>query len=311
MESRFDRHRFHNPSAWLDREERKKAAAEGRHPGYGFSVPRAPLPPKEERPFYVLEPAFTSGLMVHRKYSVSDPTYKTETERSDPYHYPNHLEVQEHHHFKDCRRRSQNIDPREWKPNPEFANIVTDDIVQKQLSAHLGQARAYTDPKLLNQLFDDTIRPQPHSLKELNCDLSCVDLPLTEGGPVSMRAARAKQARPGGSSGSSKGGGGADWSWCMGGRKPMDFTRPVGEKEMAIARTMSMPQLAHANQPSMLAGNVGGAAATFHGLNTRKFGAGKVEGAPDCRMRGSTLAKDGWAGGFPQADGVMHTGGPM
>uniref|UniRef100_A0A7S2KZJ8 Uncharacterized protein n=1 Tax=Zooxanthella nutricula TaxID=1333877 RepID=A0A7S2KZJ8_9DINO len=301
-ESRFDRHRFDNHTAWLDREGRRKAKAEGRSLGFGYAEPRAPPPAKQERPFYVLEPAFTSGLMVNRKYNMIESNYKSETERSDPHHYPNYLEVTDAQHFGDFRRRSQNVDPREWKPNPAFADIVTDDMVKQQLSAHLGEARKQYDPKMVATLFDDQVRPQAHTLKELNCDVSCLDLPTREGGPISGRVG----ASPTAAGRAPRG----DWGWCMGGRKAPALDRPMDEAAKTLAKTQSLPQMALANQPSMLHGNLGGSAeATFHGVHTRKFGGGKLPEAPDLRMRGSTLAQTGWAGTFPAQNQSMYNGG--
>lgn len=311
-QSGFDRHRFDNYSAWLDREGRLKAKAEGRLLGHGYAEPRPPPPAKEERPFYVLEPAFTSGIMVNRKYEMVDPVFKCETERSDPYHYPNHMEVRESQHFQDGRRRSQNVDPREWKPNPAFAEVVTDDMVKMQLSAHLGEARSYTDPKMMNALFDEGIRPQAHTLSELNCDVSCIDLPAREGGLISSRAKPSAAPRaPAGRAAAKRATPQRDWNWCMGPRQTLPFHSEMSEHEKSLIKSQSLPQMTLANQPSMLAGNLGGASsATFHGLHTRKFGSGKMPHAPDLRMRGGRLAKDGWAGTFPTSDGLMYTGGP-
>lgn len=295
--SRFDNHRFDNYSSWLDREERLKARRQGRPLGHGFSEPKPPPEPRPEKPFTVMEAAFTSGLMVQRQYNQHAGTlYKTEGERSDPYHYPNFLEVKDEMHYEDARRRSQNVDPREWKPDPKMASVVTDDMVKVQLSAHLGEARKYIDPKLMSGLFDEGVRPTARNLHELNADMSCLDLPKHEGGSATTRAAIRIGRGPTGPAGKPSG----QWSWCLGPRQQLSFDRPINPAEAELVRSQSLPQmtLAQGNQPSMLAGNLGGSStATFHGLHTRKFG-----GQEHLRMRGGTLAEARWAGTFPDLE---------
>lgn len=291
----FDGHRFDNYSAWLDREERLKARREGRPLGHGFAAPKPPPQARPEKPFFVMEAAFTSGLMVQRRYNANDGTmYKVDGERSDPYHYPNHLEVKEEHHYEDARRRSQNVDPREWKPDPKLATVVTDDMVKVQLSGHLGEARKYTDPKLMATLFDSEVRPRAPHLAELNADLSCLDLPNHEGGSATGRAA----VRTGRVPVAPKQLPRSDWSWCLGGRKPMALDRPIAPEHAEMIRSQSLPQKSFTTAPSMLVGNLGGdSTATFHGLHQREFG-----GGDNLRMRGGTLASSGWAGTFPEGE---------
>lgn len=294
----FDRHRFDSYGDWIDKESRKNLKAEGKHLGFGYAELRNPPEAKKERPFYVLEPAFTSGLLVQRKYDQVDVCgYKTEDLRSDPHHYPNHLEVKHDHHFKDFRRKSQNLDPREWKPDPNLAHLVTDDMVKHHVEAHAGRNKFDVDKKAIADFFDDGIRPSAHSVRELNCDLSCLDLPHREGGTAVGRAARglrSNSSTPGKASPS-----GSSWSWCMGGRKPPvvvnDLDGPGGE----LMRTASLPQMTLDNSPSMLHGNMGGVStSTFHGTHTRKFGGNNA----DQRKRGGKLARDGWAGCFPSRE---------
>eukprot|EP00435_Cladocopium_sp_Y103_P052905 s2085_g16.t1 len=97
----FDKHRFDNYTDWLDRETRKRNRAQGQHIGFGFPVPKAPQAPRHERPFYVTEQSMVSGLMVRRKYDQTETSYATVATRSDPHHYPNHIDVKDADHYKD------------------------------------------------------------------------------------------------------------------------------------------------------------------------------------------------------------------
>ncbi|CAE8679259.1 unnamed protein product, partial [Polarella glacialis] len=96
----YDRHRFDNYPAWLDREGRSKNRAEGKPSGFGYATPKAPQAQRKERPFWIGETSMTSGTMVHRKYDQKDCDYPLEAQRSDPWHYPNHMEIQDNDHYK-------------------------------------------------------------------------------------------------------------------------------------------------------------------------------------------------------------------
>jgi len=287
----YNRHRFANPSAWLDQQDRNRKKAEGKPLGYGFPVPKPQPPPREEKPFTVVEPSFTSGWMCHRKYNQFASGYATDNVRTDPYHYPNALEVKDADHYKDNRRRSQNCDPHTWKPDPKLKDVVSDEMVQQHLLAHKGETRAKIDAAAMEPLFNDMIRPNPDGL---NVDLSCADL-RENGGRGSTSRTRASGGSGHEGSANVEGhlvSGKPEWKWCLGGRKLMEQSEPTPE-EVKLIRSQSLPQMF--STTSTLSGNIGGDATAFHGLNTRKFGIAHT----DPRMRGGKLARDGWAGTFP------------
>lgn len=269
--SRYDVHRFDNHSGWVDIEGRREATKKGLPLGHGFAEQRPP--PKEvrqERPFYVLEPAFTSGLMVQRKYDQLECGYKTETTRADPYHFPNHLEVKDEHHFNDWRRKSQNVDPRQWQPDPSLKRVITDQMVKQHCAAKRGEGKGAADPKDIAEFF----RSDPPS-----------EVGSARSGTV---ANPEKPARK-------------DWAWCMGGRKAhhIQEQQEAASATLSLMRSQSSPQMTTLTGPSLMEGNMGGESSTgFHGLDKRKFGVGHA----DARMRGGKPARDGWAGSFPDKE---------
>jgi hypothetical protein len=290
----YDRHRFDNYTAWLDREARNKAKAEGKPLGFGFSIPRQPKPPRQERPFWVIENAMASGQLVHRKYDQTETSYQCETMRSDPYHYPNHMEVKDSEHYKDHRRRTQNTDPSRWVVDPKLRDAVPDWMVDQQVKAHRGETRIPVDPNLMAVLFGDDIRPQKETVKQLNCDLSCIDLPEREGG---RPHGAFSQASPSTSNPPSANQGDFNWRWCLGGRPtPPDPRGELTDEQSQMLKSQSLPSMLSGK--SMLIGAEGAEASPFHGSSTRRFGQGNWDG----RMRGGKLARDGWAGSFPEKE---------
>jgi len=291
----YDRHRFDNYTGWLDREDRKAALKDGRALGFGYEVPKTPPPAREEAPFYAQEYSMTSGLLVNRRYDQYQSGYACGVTRSDPHHEPNHLEVKEHHHYINQQRRIQHVDPTMWKVDPKLRDAVSEDMVKQKVAQDRGEVRANIDPVAVETLFDENIRPQAHTLKELNVDLSCVTLPARETG----RSTGGRSTPSGSKSNATarSAAGSEKWQWCMGGRKPL----PLGQlspAEIKMVKSTSMPTTLPG--PSTLYGNMGGTATAFHGSPTRKFGASNQW---DGRMRGGKLARDGWAGTFPAKEG--------
>jgi len=339
METPYDRHRFDNPSAWLDREERSKARSEGRPLGYGYAEQRQPPTPLPEKPFYAQEYSFTSGKLVNRKYNAQANQYASETTRADPWHYPNALKTEDSHHFKDHRRRSQNYDPRFWQPDPALSAAVPDSLVQHHLAAYRDEKRSHIDPAKMEPLFSETVRPQPGTLHELNVDLSCVSLPAREGGssPSSrLPASRSSTARPRGgvgaggavssgrssanaaSGGSGAGGGIAgDESEAMAaGINPGDFgPRDKGDRWNWCMGGRKPAALGQPTAMDMHLTRTRSLPQALTGISTLS---GNIGGPPspfhglhtrkfgtgtwDGRMRGGKLARDGWAGTFPSRE---------
>mmetsp|Transcript_88191 Transcript_88191/g.273263 ORF Transcript_88191/g.273263 Transcript_88191/m.273263 type:complete len:325 (+) Transcript_88191:95-1069(+) len=324
MESNFDNHRFDNPSAWLDREARARARAEGKPLGYGYAEPRKPPEPPQEKPFYSQEYSFTSGNLINRKYNQFQSNYKTEATRADPWHYPNSMKTEDADHFRNHKRRSQNCDPRFWKPDPALSSGISEGDVQQKLAAERDEVRSNIDPKRMEILFADNVRPRAQNLHELNVDLSCISLPAREGGSSpSARAPHSVPRRPSSSVPSSSHGrrdddagptaagqppgqfgplentGDAKWNWCMGGRPDVVLGQP-SMRDMMLTKSRSLPQ--GLSGISTMAGNMGGTSSPFHGVHTRKFGKGIWDG----RMRGGKLARDGWAGTFPSKEVRPH-----
>jgi len=295
----FDRHRFDNHSAWLDLEGRKQRRSEGQHLGWGFGIPKPPQPSRSERPFYVQEPAMTSGILVNRKYDATETNFRAEKERSDPYHYPNHMDVKESGHYADHRRRNCHCDPDRWTVDPVLRDAVSDQMVIDRVRAEKGESRRPPDPKMVAILFGDNVKPQKESFKELNVDFSCLDLPHQEGGPVNSRPRPADRKSfmpihepPPRDMNQSA------WKWCTSGRQTfadprMDYT----EEKQQMLRSQSLPQ--ELSGASLLPGADGAPAAPFHGAATRKFG---NDAGWDGRMRGSRLARNKWAGTFPEKE---------
>lgn len=273
--------------------------------GIGYARPK-PLPPEpEERPFYCLEPAFTSGEMVCRKYNKSQSSFKLESERSDPYHYPNDKNVKEQHHYGDFRRRQAQWDPTKRPSLPcdkELQDSVPEGMVTQFVQAHRGESRKYVPQHMLNILMDDNVRPTNQTDDLLSTELR---EPSKSAGPrqkvktldeVGVALGYPSEPETLGQVLSGAGRAGCDsWKWCLGGRKLTDFAAEAEENALATLRqSQSLPTLNAG--ASFLHGNLGRCASTFHGLHTRRYG---HENAWDGRMRGGSEAKMGFAGTFP------------
>mmetsp|Transcript_119980 Transcript_119980/g.373673 ORF Transcript_119980/g.373673 Transcript_119980/m.373673 type:complete len:329 (-) Transcript_119980:9-995(-) len=325
MESNYDRHRFDNPSAWLDREERARARAEGKPLGFGYAEPKEHVQPPPAKPFCAQEYSFTSGLLVNRHYKQFQSPFTTEGTRADPWHYPNAMKTQDEDHFKSHKRRSQNCDPRFWKPDPALSGGVSEHAVMQRLAADRDEVRLNLDPKRLDALFNENVRPSAETLHELNVDLSVACLPAREGGSSpSSRAPKGAPVLPPSSRGhssaapSARGGRAGEeapavpagqlkdfgplkkdkdsrWNWCMGGRPDLTLGQPT-MRDMHLTKSRSVPTML--GGISTLTGNIGNPSSPFHGQHTRKFGVGNWDG----RMRGGKLARDGWAGTFPSKE---------
>jgi len=295
----LDRHRFDTYAAWLEREGRAKARAEGRPQGFGYAPPRSPAAARQEKPFTVLEAGFTSGKLLNRKYDQTESCFASETERSDPYHFPNALNIRDRDHYQDRRRRSQNVDPTKWTPLPGDAELkaaVPDAMVKSHVMAHKGDKRNPVDHKKMEPLFNENVRPQADTLRELNVDLSCVNLPAREGGTAPSSRASGFRPRSLGADQAAA----SRASPATPQRVPQTPSIASGrgglsDAEMSMIKSQSLPRTL--SGPSMLGGNLGGEPTAFYGVTTRKFGFNQWDG----RMRGGKLARDGWAGTFPSA----------
>eukprot|EP00440_Ansanella_granifera_P049085 gb/GFBE01053182.1/.p1 GENE.gb/GFBE01053182.1/~~gb/GFBE01053182.1/.p1 ORF type:complete len:322 (+),score=70.75 gb/GFBE01053182.1/:1-966(+) len=298
----FDRHRFDNYTAWLDMEDRKKNRGQGKHLGFGYGVPKPPQPPRPERPFYVQEFSMTSGILVNRKYDATETNFRAEKMRSDPHHFPNYIDVKDSDHYKDHRRRNCHCDPDRWTIDPVLRDAVSEEQVKQTVAANRGMTRTYPDPKILDILFSDSVKPKKETFKELNVDLSCLDLPVQEGGLIRDRAKKTTKTdfmpafKPPEDEVAKMNENA--WQWCTGGRKMLDDSRaPPSPEKMTMLRSQSLPQaLAGA---SLLPGSDGAPASPFHGMATRKFG---QSAGWDGRMRGAKLARNRWAGTFPEKE---------
>jgi len=274
----FNHHRFDNHSAWLDRELRNKRRLRGEPAGHGFAIPREPAPARKEKPFVTQEYSMTSGLLITRRYAQKDTDFPLECERSDPYHYPNHLNVGDDMHYEDRRARSQHIDARVREKNEipvdKLLRALVPDLMVKNMLAGNSAAKIPPDPKVMAIQFDPNIRPHKDTVKQLNVDLSCIDLPRSER-PDDPRAA-GNVSRPG-----------KDWGWCLGGRKPP----PQPDHGCTtMHRTTSLPgTLTGRSHLSHQKGSVPG---PFHGTTFIPY-----EG--NTRMRGGTNATLGASGTFP------------
>jgi hypothetical protein len=228
----------------------------------------------------VQEYGMTSGLLLNRKYDQLETSFKLEKVRADPYHYPNHLSVDEHQHFEDRRARSQHIDPtrrKELARDRVLKEAVPEEMIQNTLMANYKDMKVKIDPDILGILLDPNTRPEPKSVKELNVDLSCVALPAREQRVIDNEKANAatKKLRQ------SK-----DWTWCLGGRKPFAMR---DDFNVQLAKSASEGTL---GGRSHLSHQVGAVAGPFHGTS---FIA--AESRP--RMRGGLNAESGFAGTFP------------
>lgn len=321
--NRFNRHRFDTHSAWLDMEMRKKMRAGGAT-HHGFCEPRATAPPRQEKTMTIVEPNFTSGKMCKKVYDMNTMgVYATDTTRTDPYHYPNHMEVHEHMHYEDRRQRSAHTDPGQKKaeaPRPidrDLKDAVSDEMVFDRLRAMRAEKLVDIDPESLAVLTDKNIRPTAQHLKDLNVDMSCFVLPSRErkgedrGSPTSEHAASHHGAshpldhRPAAGAGA-KGskapqGPTGRWDWAVPRGRPVTPENIAGA-ERNLFKAKSTSSLLSGR--SMLGGGRAAPNTTsnthFHGVTwdarqQRTFGLG----TQSLRMRGGRSALDGFAGTAP------------
>mmetsp|Transcript_110496 Transcript_110496/g.195597 ORF Transcript_110496/g.195597 Transcript_110496/m.195597 type:complete len:307 (+) Transcript_110496:77-997(+) len=288
----YNHHRFDNYTGWLDMEIRKKNRAQRKALGFGYPVPRPGPPAKEEPEFVVQEAGFTSGKLLNRRYTQLKSPFTLEGVRTDPYHYPNGMRVTESQHYEDRRARSQHIDAFKRKEmelprDRELAAAVPDELVKNH--ANPPATRMQIDPNLLKIKFDTGVKPQSHTVHELNVDLSCCQLPPRER-PPSYGSKQMARTHAAGQAGGSRG---REWSWCLGGRKPMEMpSQPEG-----LAKSASLPSVL--GGASHMAHTLGEAPSPFYGTtSTQTF----KSGAPDGRMRGGKLARQGYAGTFPDRE---------
>jgi hypothetical protein len=275
----FNHHRFDNHSAWLDRELRNKRQLRGEPKGHGFAIPREPAPARKEKPFVTQEYSMTSGLLVTRRYAQRDTDFPLDCERSDPYHYPNHLNVHERYHYEDRRARSQHIDPRvrardEIPRDRELREAVPEEMVQNMLAGR-SAAKIQPDPNVMAIQFDPNVRPQRETVKQLNVDLSCVDLPRREQQLPVFTSFDQKRK---------------DWTWCLGGKKPPP---PPDHGDPKMHRTTSLPGTLSGH--SHLAHQKGATPGPFHGTTF-------IPCEANTRMRGGTNAVNGFTGTYPNLE---------
>lgn len=319
----FNRHRFDNYGAWLDREDRLKAQAKGKLPPWGYSSPKQPAPPRVERPFEVQEYTFTGAVLVTREYEQIQSSFKCEANRSDAHHYPNYMGVQDATHYADHRRRSCNPDSSRWTPLPGdkvLADAVSDEAVRCKVRQEKGETRVNIPPELL-ALQQGNPQLSRHAVQELRkeperVDMSCMELPpqvtavrtpgrSDAGGSPNLSktnwAMSGNNAPPPPPPEPPEGGRGMPpstekkgpkWQWCIGGKPPPESQAQSPEIQNMI-RTNSLPLMLPGH--SFLIGNIGGESSAFHGV-PRSFGGAKFDG----RMRGGLLARNGFAGTFPK-----------
>lgn len=284
--SLFDHHRFDNYGSWLDRELRNKKRAMGRHEGFGFPVPRPPAPERKEKPFVVQETGMTSGQLLNRRYAQKDTDYKLECVRSDPYHFPNHLQVEDEMHYEDRRARSQHIDPRvreklEIPRDKSLRESVPEEMVKNVIMSNMKDMKYKVDPDVLAIQFDPDLRPQKETVKQLNVDLSCCDLPARE---------RPDKPSPSAASKIPRGHTGRDWSWCLGGRRPIT---PPNHGDVQMHKSQSLPGTLSGK--SLLRHQAGATPGPFHGTAFNPYDS-------HARVRGGQNALDGCAGTFPDRE---------
>jgi hypothetical protein len=228
----------------------------------------------------------TSGKLLTRRYAQRDTDFKLECERSDPYHFPNHMQVEDEMHYEDRRARSQHIDPRcrEKLMLPRdkvLRDAVPDEMVKNMIMANYKDMKLKPDPDVMAIQFDPNLRPQRDTVKELNVDLSCCDLPAREKPVVESRDLPAAGVRSQT---------GKDWTWCLGGRPPPplpDHGCVHMHKSSSLPGTLSgKSHLAH--QPGSLPG-------PFHGSTF-------VPSEANQRMRGGRHAEQGFSGTFPNSE---------
>ncbi|CAD7943513.1 unnamed protein product [Amoebophrya sp. A25] len=196
-DDRFDRQRFENYTAWLDTQSRAMQKSEtyffGRKvekPLYGFEPPRELFQKdKQEKPFVIQEPSFTSGTVCARKYDknyiVTDD--KLEDLRADPYHEPNFMAIKTKDHFGDHRSGSRHPMkerlPQLWRPvDKELRKAVPQEMVDSWMKANGGDSKKSnkTDPtfQVLFRSDNDVLaRSNAQRIRELNLDTSTTALP--------------------------------------------------------------------------------------------------------------------------------------
>jgi len=283
----FNHHRFDNHSAWLDRELRNKRRARGESQGHGFAVPREPAPQRTEKPFIVQEFGMTSGKLLTRRYAQTATDFKLETERSDPYHFPNHMQVEDDMHYEDRRARSQHIDPRcreklELPRDKVLRAAVPEEMVKNMIMANYKDMKFKPDPDVMAIQFDTNLRPHRDTVMDLNVDLSCCDLPARE--KPELRAPAGGSRVPG-----------KDWGWCLGGRRPLP---PPDHGDVKMHKTSSLPGTLSGK--SHLAHQPGSMPGPFHGSCYTPME--QNQNAKSMRMRGGIQAENGFAGTFPQCE---------
>lgn len=282
----FNHHRFDNHSSWLDRELRNKRRLRGDPLGHGFAVPRAPAPARTEKPFTIQEAGMVSGLLVTRRYAQRETDYKLEKERSDPYHFPNHLQVEDQNHYEDRRARSQHIDPRcraklELPRDQVLRDAVPDEMVKNMIMANYKDMKLKPNPEIVAIQNDPDIRLQKETVRELNVDLSCCDLPARENFRAPEPPAAGSYKVPGK---------GKSWGWCLGGRKPLP---PPDHGDISIHKSASLPGTLGGK--SHLSHQTGASPGPFHGSTFKAQEANQ-------RMRGGRNAAEGTAGTFPDRE---------
>lgn len=227
----------------------------------------------------------TSGKLLTRRYDQTETSYKLDKDRSDPYHYPNHLRVEEDQHYEDRRARSQHIDPTRRKELPRdqvLKDAVPEEMVKNIIMANYKDMKVKPDPDVLAIQFDPDLRLQKETVRELNVDLSCCDLPAREKPIESSRKIETTRS-------------GKDWGWCLGGRKPLE---PPDHGCVEMHKSTSLPGTLGGR--SLLSHQVGEEPGSFHGTTF-------IANDNDPRMRGGRNARNNFAGTFPSRE-TRHPG---
>merc|ERR1712232_1298193 len=284
---------------------------------------------KKDKHFVVMEPAFTSGEMLHRQYKHIEHAFPLEDERVCLHHYPNYKNVTDADHYQDWRARSQHIDPHRRRMMPKdqvLRDAVSDEMVTARIQSEKADNRKPVDAKLLALRFAE-VHLDSAAMRELKAenrvDWSCTDIPAREdpdrparyraptkpevtnasqrswalsgcltppppppkkpedGMPPEHRKAAEAEAQK-------------KWHWCLGGREIPKFG-PTAE-ERALVSSQSLPLVIPGK--TLLPGAKAKGPAPFHGVMQRPgiYGTKVV----DHRMRGSTHAREGFAGTFPE-----------
>lgn len=302
--------------------EKEKEKAKGKpYLGWGFAPKTEVVPKKEAETYYVLEPAFTSGQMLLRQYKTVEQVFPCETERADPHHYPNCMNTQDQHHYEDFRRRSANndvISSTERPADKALHDAVSDEMVTARLISEKGDTRKPVAPEML-ALLQDEIKLSAAIIRELQVDervdFSCVSVPRREhpsrldkdrrpalpalkwalsGGAAPPLPPPEPEDGPRHGAPPVKRNTDNKWKWCLGGRQSQ-LLGP-SEEHSAMVHSRSVPVMLTGR--SLMPGNMGGDTSPFHGVATRQFGGDRWDG----RMRGQRLARDGWAGTYPEKE---------